>query len=108
MNLPLNPLGLNHGLIAQNQCPIAMFLIELIISLINLPIFPLELSVAVHHVVLPLSIVVAVVLIGEFALALETILIELAEVGGVVGPLELSVDFVPVEELASKDCAVLP
>ena len=61
-----------------------------------------------HHVVFPFAIIVAVVFVGEFAFSLETVLVELAEVGCAVGPLELAVDFVALEKFASKYCAILP
>lgn len=61
-----------------------------------------------HHVILPLAIIVPPIIIGELSLALESVLVELASVGSVVGPVELAVDFVPVVEVAHKDGPVLP
>jgi uncharacterized protein YaaW (UPF0174 family) len=61
-----------------------------------------------HHVILPLAIIVPTIIIGELALALESILIELASVAGVVGPVKLAVDFVAVVKVAGKYGAVLP
>lgn len=108
MYLALNPPGLNSGTIPENQHAIAMFLIQLIISLEMLSVLPLELPIPVHHIVLPFAVVVSVVVVGKFALALQTVLVELTEIGSAVGPLELAIYFKAVVEFASKDCAVLP
>lgn len=108
MYLALYPHRLYHCPIPKHQHPLPLLLIPVIIALKHLPIGPLELAIPMHHVILPLAIIVPAIIIGELALALESILIELASVAGVVGPVELAVDFVAVVKVAGKYGAVLP
>lgn len=70
MNLAIYPFAIYRRPILQYQRPIPMLLIKFVVPLEKLSIFPLKLPIAVHHIVLPFSIVVSVVLVSEFALSL--------------------------------------
>jgi hypothetical protein len=70
MNLAIYPFAIHSRPIPQYQRPIPMLLVKFVVPLEKLSIFPLKLPIAMHHIVLPFSIVVSVVLVSEFALSL--------------------------------------
>ena len=70
MNLTIYPFAVHSRPIPQYQRPIPMLLVKLVVPFEMLSVFPLKLPITVHHIILPFSIVISVVLVREFSLSL--------------------------------------
>jgi hypothetical protein len=96
------------GTVAEVELALTVLFVGLIVTSEMLSVGPLEDTKSVHHIVLPPSLVDAVVLPNEDPLPFELVVPEVSLIGALVGPFKTSRLLGASKEIASEDSSVRP